>query len=89
MNPSSTYRLEFDPRAWREIMALPEAVQNQIFEAAEKLEKAPRPSGCKKLKRPGDFYRIRTVNYRIIYEVRDQALVVTVVRAGDRKDIYD
>lgn len=48
----------------------------------------PRPPGCKKLKgRSG--YRIREGNYRVIYEINDKILTVTVVEAGDRKDIYD
>lgn len=89
MNEPQNYRLEFDPRAWREIMALSESVQNRIFEAAEKLEKAPRPSGCKKLKGKDALYRIRVGDYRILYEVRDAILTITVVRAGDRKEIYD
>lgn len=88
MNDIPPYRLEFDPRAWKEIMALPENVQNAIFDAAEKLESTPRPSGCKKLQGAGALYRIRVGNYRVIYEVRDKFLVVTVVRVGDRKNVY-
>lgn len=89
MNEIPPYRLEFDPRAWKEIMALSDAVQNKIFDAAEGLENTPRPSGCKKLRGAGALYRIRVGDYRILYEVRDKLLVVTVVRVGDRKDIYD
>ena len=48
----------------------------------------PRPPGCKKLKgRPG--YRIREGNYRVIYEINDKILTVTVVEAGDRKEVYE
>jgi mRNA interferase RelE/StbE len=89
MNPIPPYRLQFDPRAWREIMALSEAVQHKIFDAAEELEINPRPSGCKKLRGMNGVYRIRVGDFRIVYEIRDAALVVTVVRAGNRKDIYD
>ena len=48
----------------------------------------PRPPGFKKLKaRPG--YRIREGNYRVIYEIHDQTLTVTVIEAGNRKEIYE
>lgn len=47
----------------------------------------PRPPGYKKLKgRPG--YRIHEGNYRIIYEINDKILTVTVIETGNRKDIY-
>jgi mRNA interferase RelE/StbE len=52
------------------------------------LENNPRPSGYKKLKgRPA--YRIRQGNYRIIYEINDNIITVTVTNVGHRKDVYD
>lgn len=52
------------------------------------LENNPRPSGYKKLKgRPA--YRIRHGNYRIIYEINDNIITVTVTNVGHRKDVYD
>ncbi len=52
------------------------------------LAQDPRPPGCKKLKdRPG--YRIRQGNYRVIYEVLDDQLLVLVLAVGHRKDIYE
>jgi mRNA interferase RelE/StbE len=51
------------------------------------LGKNPRPVGYKKLK-GRDGYRIRVANYRIIYEIIDQQLIVEVIALGHRKDIY-
>lgn len=51
------------------------------------LETNPRPFGYKKLK-GREAYRIRVGNYRIIYEIEDKILKVTVIDAGDRKEIY-
>jgi mRNA interferase RelE/StbE len=48
----------------------------------------PRPKGCKKLK-GRDGYRIRTGNYRIIYEIFDTELLIDVIAIGHRKDIYE
>jgi mRNA interferase RelE/StbE len=58
-----------------------------IIEAISGLEQNPRPVGYKKLK-GRDGYRIRVANYRIIYEIIDQQLIVEVIALGHRKDIY-
>ena len=47
----------------------------------------PRPLGCKKLKGQ-DEYRIRVGNYRVIYEIHYEALIVLVVRVAHRKEVY-
>lgn len=46
-----------------------------------------RPSGCKKLK-GRDGYRIRIGNYRILYDIIDQTLIINVIAIGHRRDIY-
>ena len=48
----------------------------------------PRPLGCKKLTGPGDLYRIRVGEWRVVYTVEDSRLVVLVVRVGHRGDVY-
>ena len=48
----------------------------------------PRPRGYKKLKNR-DGYRIRVADYRIIYDIFDDLLVVDVIDLGHRKEIYD
>jgi len=48
----------------------------------------PRPTGCKKLEGSTNTYRVRQGEYRIIYEVEDDRLVVLVVEIGHRKDVY-
>ncbi|HCQ14014.1 type II toxin-antitoxin system RelE/ParE family toxin [Flavobacterium sp.] len=60
------------------------AIKNAIYDLAEN----PRPQGYKKLKgRTG--YRIRVGNYRIIYEIFDDILLIDVIDLGHRKDIYE
>lgn len=49
----------------------------------------PRPRGCVKLKgSKTDFYRVRQGRFRIIYEILDAELVVTVIEVADRKEVY-
>ncbi len=65
----------------------PVQISTKLEIAMLALEHNPRPHGYKKLK-GRSAYRIRVGNYRIIYEIEDRILKVTVVDAGDRKEIY-
>ena len=65
----------------------PDKLSNKLESAMIDLETNPRPFGYKKLK-GREAYRIRVGNYRIIYEIEDKILKVTVIDAGDRKKIY-
>jgi mRNA interferase RelE/StbE len=47
----------------------------------------PRPYGYRKLKGE-EAYRIRVGNYRVIYEINDNSIIVIVVSVGHRKEIY-
>lgn len=84
-----TYSVRIEPRAWKKLMALRADLQEKILSAIENLENVPRPSGCKKLKDQGGLYRIRVGDYRVLYAVEDEILVILVVDVGDRKEIYD
>lgn len=61
--------------------------QDRIIAAIRSLAEEPRPSGVKKLT-GREAWRIRVGNYRIIYEIHDQALIVLVVSIGHRQDVY-
>ena len=60
------------------------AIKTAIYSLADN----PRPKGFKKL-RNRDGYRIRVADYRIIYDIFDNLLVVDIIDLGHRKDIYD
>ena len=47
----------------------------------------PRPPGCQKLS-GAEKYRVRQGNYRIVYSIEDDRLLVLVVRLGHRKNVY-
>ncbi|WP_291036112.1 type II toxin-antitoxin system RelE/ParE family toxin [Dyadobacter sp. 50-39] len=48
----------------------------------------PRPGGVKKLENFANSYRVRVGQYRIVYEIADRALLVEVVKVGNRKEVY-
>jgi mRNA interferase RelE/StbE len=67
---------------------LEKAQQIKIIRAIENLAVNPRPQGFKKLKSLAELYRIRVGDYRIIYSIDNNVLIITVVKIGHRKEIY-
>ncbi len=84
-----SYEVGFKPVALRQLRKLDVDVQVSIVATIESLAEYPRPEGCKKLKGETDLYRIRVANkYRVIYQIQDNQLLITVVKVGHRRDIY-
>jgi mRNA interferase RelE/StbE len=83
------HRVLVEDGAAREIRRLPKEVQGRVVAKAEALAKDPRPSGCQKLKGMEDLYRVRVGDYRIVYRIEDEVLLVLVVSVGDRGGVYE
>ncbi|MGJ3510152.1 type II toxin-antitoxin system RelE family toxin [Enemella sp. A6] len=84
-----TYRVEFTAAAARQIKKLPRVARDRVLDSIEELTEDPRPRGSKKLVGEKTAWRIRVGDYRVIYDVFDTELTVTVVRAGHRRDVYE
>ena len=82
------YSIEFDKSVQKTLSKLPNEVIKKILDAIAELADNARPNGCKKLQSKGDFYRIRVGNYRVIYDINDDELLILVVEIGNRKEIY-
>ncbi len=72
----SRYELRLSPAAARQLRKLDNTARRRVRAAVELLAEDPRPPGAKKLVGGEGEWRVRTGNYRIIYEVHDQVLVV-------------
>jgi mRNA interferase RelE/StbE len=82
-----TYRIELRPAAIRALKQIDHQDRDRIRGAIALLGENPRPPGAKALQgRPG--LRVRVGNYRIIYTIQDDVLVIVVVTLGHRSDIY-
>jgi mRNA interferase RelE/StbE len=84
-----TYRIEVAPAALRQLRKLDRAAQRRVQAAIELLAAEPRPSGAKKLVGGGGEWRVRTGDYRVVYEIHDNVLLILVVAVGHRRDIYE
>lgn len=83
-----TYKVEFTKGARKMLKKLSPELQDRIQSKIDDLAIEPRPDGVKKLKGEENSYRIRVGDYRIIYEIYDDILVVKVVEVGHRSEIY-
>ena len=82
------YRIEVTHSAEKVLESLPTDVRARVIHKIEALREDPRPRGSEKLSGEEQFYRVRVGDYRIIYEVQDDVLLVLVLRLGHRRDIY-
>lgn len=85
---SPRYRVEISPVAAKELGSLPKPVQSRIKVKVLALAADPRPSGSTKLVGTRSSWRVRIGDYRVIYEVRDEVLIVLVIKIGHRKQVY-
>lgn len=81
------YNLQFKRSVAKDLRRIPKPDVARILERISALSNEPRPPGSEKL--TGEHrYRIRQGVYRILYEVADGALIVTVVKVGHRRRVY-
>ena len=81
------YRLVVRKSVSRDLNGIPKKDVRRILAVIESLADDPRPTGTKKLSGQ-ERYRLRQGNYRILYEIEDDRLIVCVVRVGNRRDVY-
>ena len=81
------YEVQVDARVAREIRRIPGNDAESILDAIESLGGNPHPHGsCKLVNQPG--WRIRIGRYRVLYHIDEDNRVVTVYRAGHRRQVY-
>lgn len=85
---TTTYRVVLTPAADRQLGKLPRQAREMIAAALVALGSNPRPPACTKLAGAEDLWRVRVRQYRVIYQIQDDQLIVVVVTIGDRKDVY-
>lgn len=81
------YTIVVTEYAIRQLKKLPPQAVSKLKEAIAALAIEPRPHNHIKLTGV-EAYRIRVGNYRVVYEINDGLLVITVVEVSDRKETY-
>jgi mRNA interferase RelE/StbE len=81
------YTVIFRSSAVKELRKLPEAARKQVVIAVDLLANEPRPRGVKKMAGM-EAWRIRVGDYRIVYSIADQQLVIEIIKIGNRREVY-
>ena len=84
----ANYRIELKRSAAKEVEKLKDkSVRKQVVARIQKLAEDPRPPGCEKLS-GSEHYRVRQGQYRIVYSIFDDLVLVEVVKVGHRREVY-
>jgi len=81
------YKIVFKKSVAKDLKKIPKKDVSKILKVIRSLATDPRPHGVKKLSGQ-ERYRMRQGNYRILYSIEDAQLIITVVKVGDRREVY-
>jgi mRNA interferase RelE/StbE len=84
----ASYQIEIKPSASKELEKLPRQMVVRIVAAVRQLADNPYPQGVRKLTGFDRTYRIRVGDYRVLYDVYENILVIEIIRIRHRKDVY-
>ncbi len=82
------FRIEFKRSAAKVLKKLPKTDRRRIRDKIDSLaENLPDPA-ITKMKGDNSFHRVRVRDYRIIYEIHEDTLLILVLKIGHRKEVY-
>jgi mRNA interferase RelE/StbE len=84
-----TYEVRLAPAAVRQLRKRDPPGRRRVQAAIDLLAEDPRPPGARQLVGGAGEWRVRTGDFRIIYDIRDRELVVLVIKVGHRRDVYE
>ena len=84
----SLYELQYRQSVDKDLRKLPDSVRSAVVQKIRLLATNPRPTGSVKLRGSKDLYRIRSTDYRILYEIDDGKITILIVKVGHRKNVY-
>jgi len=83
-----SYQIELSPAAKRQFKKLPINDKIRVGRVVNSLKDEPRPQGCKKLTNTDNLYRVRAGEFRVIYTIEDDIILITIVRIRKRNEVY-
>ncbi|MCU1362369.1 MAG: addiction module toxin, RelE/StbE family [Acidimicrobiaceae bacterium] len=83
------YEIQLSPSAARQLRKLDPNARRRVQAAIDLLAGNPRPPAAKQLAGGNGEWRVRTGDYRVIYEIFEGELLVLVLRTGHRREVYE
>ena len=84
----ASFLIRFTIPARKELKRLTEPQQTLIAKKIRNLASEPLPDSVVKLKGVASLYRIRSGDYRIVYQIHNEELIVLIIKIGHRRDVY-
>jgi mRNA interferase RelE/StbE len=84
----ASFKVQLKPAVQKDFRKIPPKILSRILEVIENLEQNPFPPQAIKLADSDRLYRIRTGDYRVIYEVETEARTITVHYVRHRREVY-
>jgi mRNA interferase RelE/StbE len=82
------HEIFWKPGARKRFLSLPKRIRDAMERRIDALALSPRPPGCRKMTGYEAIYRIRCGQYRVVYEIRDNVLMIVIIWVGPRGDAY-
>jgi len=82
------YSIFYKKSVEKDLRKLPKSVLTAVIKKIQTLAKDPQPNGSVKLRGSSNLYRVRHSDYRIIYSINGDELVILVIKVAHRKDVY-
>ncbi|MBD2139447.1 type II toxin-antitoxin system RelE/ParE family toxin [Anabaena sp. FACHB-1237] len=83
-----TYEIIITKSIQKQLDNLPNNIQERVYDKISQLAEEPRPDGVVKLKGYDNEYRVRIGDYRLVYEIQDEKLIVLLLQCKHRRDVY-
>ena len=83
-----SYKIEVKKSAARALKKIPKADRKRIADKIDSLAENPPSPDTTKMKGNNPFHKVRVGDYRIVYEIQEDVLLILIVKVGHRKDIY-
>ena len=82
------YRIKVQRSAAKALKKIPKPDRKRISKKIDSLAEKLPSTDTTKMKGNNPFHKIRVGDYRIVYEIQDDLLLILIVKVGHRKDIY-
>jgi len=82
------YRVIVTNPARKQLLKLPDTIASRIEIVIDKLADTPRPHGIEVIKGMADTYRVRVSDYRVMYTVHDDEVLILIIQVAHRREVY-
>lgn len=82
------YRVRISPDADKQLAKFDNSVRVRVAQKIDALAENPRSPGCKKLRGDDNLWRARVGDYRIVFSIHDDLLLIVVIRIAHRREVY-